>query len=159
MTREIQLNRGYLAIVDDEDYEALAQFKWRASTPSGGLIYAVRTVYSPRKSTQWMHKVVLGVGQQAQCDHANKNSLDNRRANLRACDHSQNMMNRRAWGASAFKGVDLSYGSWRARIHKAGKLIYLGVFDSEEAAARAYDEAAILHHGPFANLNFVREAA
>lgn len=32
--------------------------------------------------------------------------------------------------------------------------MFLGVFSVKEEAAKAYDNAALLYHGEFANLNF-----
>lgn len=51
-----------------------------------------------------------------------------------------------AKGASKYKGVlwDKVTGSWRAIIKTNGKTKYLGVYTTEEAAARAYDEAALV---------------
>lgn len=43
---------------------------------------------------------------------------------------------------------------WQAQISRGGKYEYLGAFQSEEDAARAYDTAAIRVHGEFACLNF-----
>lgn len=58
---------------------------------------------------------------------------------------------------SKYRGVSFSFREerWRAAIGSADKIIHLGHFDTEEAAARAYDSAAKLHHGTRAFLNFL----
>lgn len=58
---------------------------------------------------------------------------------------------------SRFRGVSrcTKDGRWQARIRIAKEVVYLGRYQTEELAARRYDEAARLHHGPQAMLNFV----
>jgi hypothetical protein len=153
LIREIPLTQGYVAIVDDRDYEALIQHKWRAS-PGGCTVYAVREVKVGGKRTSLlMHK------------HKNGNGLDNRRANLRESTHSQNMRNRRSnrVGTSKYVGVSWykSTGKWLAQIEirvngiRHGKC--LGYFNSEEDAARARDKAAFERDPEYCRLNFPEE--
>jgi hypothetical protein len=93
-------------------------------------------------------------------DHINGNGLDNRDENLRLATNSQNQMNsrKRSGTSSRYKGVSLQRKRWRAQIKLDGKLIYLGMFDTEEQAAMAYDYAAIELFGEFSRINFPHES-
>ncbi len=153
--------RGLQAIVDEEDYAYLAQFKWHGSTRKKNQVYAEATISNTPIVLLRMHRVVAGAKPGETVDHINGDCLDNRRANLRICSHQQNMWNRRnsESGTSKFKGVswDKSNRKWRSHIRKNNKTIFLGRFLDEVEAARAYDAAAIEHFGEFARLNFPAE--
>lgn len=149
--KTIPLTQGKIALVDDEDYERVSAFKWYAHKN-------YRTFYALRH-TPWkdgarqvirMHSFIMGI---PYVDHVNCDGLDNRKKNLRSADSRQSSQNRRKElnSCSRFKGVSWDKKHWRARIKGT---ISLGNFDSEEAAARAYDEAAKKLFGEFARLNF-----
>jgi hypothetical protein len=90
-------------------------------------------------------------------DHINGDGLDNRRENLRICNHQQNSGNQGPRGGSSrFKGVcwHKNHRIWAAFIGIDFKQKHLGHFHTEEEAARAYDVAALEHFGEFAKLNF-----
>jgi hypothetical protein len=89
-------------------------------------------------------------------DHRNCDGLDNRRSNLRFATHAQNTLNRRKKknAVSQFRGVWFYKGKWGSQISSQGKRMFLGRFDNEIDAAKAYDEAARKYHGEFARLNF-----
>lgn len=165
--KEIPLTQGLVALVDDEDFDRLSRFKWFASRYHNQW-YAMRNagVAEMRRVRKIrMHREVLGLpnGDVVEVDHRNLNGLDNRKGNLRAASRGQNSRNipKRELHmgqppSSRYKGIYLAKhcGLWRARISLNRKLVQLGYFSSEMAAAQAYDEAALKYHGEFACLNF-----
>lgn len=56
--------------------------------------------------------------------------------------------------AKRYKGCTHTKWGWQAQIRTGGRFIYLGTFSTPKLAAKAYDEAAIKHHGTKAKLNF-----
>jgi hypothetical protein len=151
---------GRVALVDDEDYELVSQYRWQvkqASRPGSrdDGPYAITTITHAdgRRSMVYMHILIMG---HTGIDHRNGDGLDNQRGNLRAATNSQNAANQgpRA-GTSRFKGVHLHRGrKWLAYICVNGRQRHLGMFFREEDAARAYDAAAREAFGTFARLNF-----
>lgn len=148
----IRLTKGKVAVVDDEDYEFVSQYNWYASKTKKKYYVKSASVGCP---FTFMHQLIM---QRAGVDHVNGNSLDNRRSNLRVCTQRENCRNRvkRKTCSSQFKGVCLSKrsGKWDASITTKEKRRYLGRFEQEEEAAKAYDKAARDAFGEFARLNF-----
>lgn len=145
---------GLSTQVDPEDYDLLIQHKW--SLAAGR--YA-RTRIGNKHF--YMHRMIMNPSDGEQVDHISRDSLDNRRANLRICTAAQNAMNRpvRKGTRSGYKGVQRANTKtgWQAVICKGGKHFCLGTFETPEDAGRAYDRAAIELQGPFAVLNFAGE--
>jgi len=159
--RKIPLTKGKFAIVDPEDYHQIRECKWYAHK-SPHTFYAVRSLTNGKKEKRknaYMHHMVIDIPAGMYCDHINHNGLDNRKANLRIATHTQNVWHRRKFrrpSRSKYKGVDWAKDMkrWRARITVNGRRIYLGSFDNEIEAAKAYDRAAKKFHGEFAMPNF-----
>lgn len=147
MVQKVYLSQGLFALVDDEDFKAVSQFKWCVSGKSKHK-YAV-------SAAGLLHRFVARPSADQDVDHVNGDGLDNRRSNLRACSHSQNMMNqaKQRGKTSRFKGVHLSASGWKAWIHQGGMKVFLGSYDSEIAAAKSYDRAAKVFFGQFAKTN------
>lgn len=157
----LPLSRGLWAVVDVEDFERCAAFKWSATSARarGHSAYAVRTDGNSRIGQRGvkLHRFVVGAVSGELVDHRNGDGLDNRRANLRKCTAAENNCNRvRARGASKFHGViwDQSRRQWQARVSFKGRTFNGGRFSDEIAAARARDALAKDLQGPFARLNF-----
>lgn len=153
--RYIPLTQGQNAIVDAADFEWLNGWTWHAHwSPSTQSFYASRgeRIGSILKTVP-MHRFILACNSTQEADHRNHDTLDNRRQNLRKVARHQNMANRRKWNGK-FKGISFHHGKWVARIQTNKINIRIGIYETAECAARAYDEAAKRLHGEFAYLNF-----
>lgn len=106
----------------------------------------------------FMHRLLMGHPDGLLVDHINGNKTDNRLCNLRICTIEDNGHNERKMrgGSSVFKGVHWANRekAWIARMRiGGGKTMWLGRFNNEVDAAKAYDEAAVKYHGEFAYTN------
>lgn len=158
MTQHVPVGKdGLFALVDDEDYALVSQYKWYVT--AGG--YAAHSYSEDGKSKALLiHRLILGLGpEDPDVDHVNHAKMDNRRCNLRLATASQNGGNARKTRrdtASHYKGVywKRARQRWLAQISIRGKNISLRLFDAEAEAAHAYDSAAAHFFGEFACLNF-----
>jgi hypothetical protein len=96
-------------------------------------------------------------------DHRDGNRLNNYIENLRLAtrnDNNRNMGIRRN-NTSGYKGVYYFKrdANFQAQISVNDKKKHLGYFETAEEAALAYNKAALLYHGDFANLNVIKEGS
>lgn len=157
-TVEIPLTKGYVAIVDAIDADLVTNL-WFFSSGQGRAGYAQRNINN--KGIK-LHRIILSriLGRELIsseiADHANGDTLDNRRSNLRLATLLQNSQNvkRRIDNTSGYKGVywKKDKNKWAARLRINNKCIWLGCFDSAEDAYFAYCEAAKKYFGEFARL-------
>jgi len=161
--KTIHLTQGKVTLVDDDDFEWLSQFTWRAKQIKmirrPNLWYAYRSVNHDQ--CIGMHVDIANRSMNSkypQCDHKDGDGLNNQKSNLRPCTSAQNNWNRRkAPGQhSKFKGVSWHRRDlvWVAKIMCHHKAKWLGSFKNEHVAALAYDAAAKKLFGDFARLNF-----
>ena len=130
----IKLNKGQTAIIDDEDFEYLSQFKWHADFMKNTQSFrAVRNNWINGKNSHVkMHREIMGNPTGKQIDHINHNSLDNRKVNLRIVTGSQNQMNRKIQknNTSGYPGISFHKptNSWNPTIKVNNKVISLKYF-------------------------------
>ena len=108
------------------------------------------------KKTIYLHREIAGTPPEMLTDHINGDRLDNRRSNLRLANPSQNGANSAdRQRQSSFRGVYLHKptGRWVAQISEGGRPRHLGIFDTPEEAAAAYDLAATQKWGAYARTN------
>jgi hypothetical protein len=151
--RLIPLGDGFYAYVDAADYEWLRQWNWRLSDG-----YAFR--YENGKKV-YMHREIMKAPKNRVVDHMDGNRANDCRCNLRICTSCENQRNKRKrhHASSRFKGVGYRkcLHKWCAQWQRHPGKCWLGSFDGEIEAARAYDYAAVAWFGASSGLNFPAE--
>lgn len=158
MTREILLTQGYVAIVDDEDYELAMRYRWQAKK-------AKRTVYAMhrlplragKRPALYLHRLIMQAPDDREVDHRDWDGLNCTRSNLRLATRAQNLGHTgiSPRNTSGFLGVTWSKKAkrWQAGYKLAGRTITIGYFDDPREAARARDRAVLASRGEFAVVN------
>lgn len=144
---------GVVTRIDVNDIEIAAAYRWGVNRHVASTTYACSHEKGSRRFL-YLHRVLLCPLDGVVVDHIDGDGLNNRRSNLRLATKATNRMNSRirSDNQSGFRGVSRPEYSrkWIARI--AGS--HIGMFDTPEEAARAYDIEALSRYGVFARLNF-----
>lgn len=154
---EFLLTTGQICLIDEIDKDLL-EFEWYASHKRKNSTYArrgvngkivkIHEIVADRKGLIRLPGFVI--------DHANRNSLDNRRDNIRIVTVSGNNANREHKpNAMKYRGVYKNYDKFVAQITINNKVKHLGRFNTKEEAAHAYNIAAQATYGECAMLNVI----
>jgi hypothetical protein len=163
--KEITLTKGYIALVDEEDFDELSKFKWHVKI-GRHTFYARRSTLinenRPTSSILMARQVLRMVDPTCFIDHIDHNGLNNQKSNLRICTHQQNMANNSSRKNSSSKYIGVYFESWskrkkkwRANISVNKKHINIGLFFTEEEAAIARDKFVIKNGLDFYRLNIL----
>ena len=159
MMKQIPLSQGKFALVDDEDYERVNQYKWCINS-NGYAVTSYRDSNGKRKAMK-MHRFILNLNKgDSLVDHRDTIRINNQKYNLRVASFVENLRNQKINknNKSGFKGVRLHKPSslYIAQIGINGKQKHIGYFKCSVEAAKAYNEAAIKYFGEFAQLNEIK---
>lgn len=113
--KALQLTKGYVAYVSDEDYERASAYKWTASLESRGTkVYAIRWSTkaehgSGKRYKIRLHRWLLGLpakDMELVVDHVDGDALNNTRDNLEIVTQSENMHRVATWkGSRSYRAV------------------------------------------------------
>ena len=154
--RLIQLSDKYFTKVDDDDYEKYGSLNLKLYLNKKSL-HCPRAVLYIRKdgttSSQFLSRLILNAPKGTVVDHINRDTLDNRKENLRVTNYSNNVRNSRIYSTnkSGYRGVswDKFYNKWRAQITVNRKNIVLGFFTKPKLAYMKYKEYVDHNFGHF----------
>ncbi len=145
-------------IIDIEDVPLVTSYNW-FSKKSGSYFYAYAHHEHDKKVL--LHRLVLNAKSTDVVDHKNRNTLDNRKTNLRICSKAENNRNSKKnirGTSSIYKGVTKRpSGRFGVYINYNKKPLCLGTYDTEKEAAIVYNNKAVELFGEYANLNKIME--
>jgi AP2-like factor (euAP2 lineage) len=143
---EMPLPHGYVAVVDDDDEALVRQHRWRPLV-QGRTVYAIARLPRLRGKQRsiYMHRLIVEAKRNERVAHRDGDGLNNTRRNLDV----RNLLRagrRLPAGVrmSKYQGVawDAESAKWEAVVGPHWASVRIGLYPTEEAAARAYDEAA-----------------
>lgn len=142
----IKLTKGKFALVDDKDFVRINQFKWCCN---GSYAMRKEPIGHRTYKTIWMHREISNPPEHLEVDHINRNTLDNRKKNLRHVTHKQNMQNQglRKNNSTGIKGISYNktFQKYVVQIQLNGKQTYLGVYEFLDSAITALKLAKLQH--------------
>ena len=149
--------KAVYALVDDEDYEELSQYKWyfHKGKNDNRADYTKRYQHKNNKATIIsMHRAIMKPPKGMVVDHINGNGLDNRKKNLRVCTNAENCRNAKKPknNKSGHTGIfwRKEDKGWQVNICVNYKQKYLGVYKKPEDAIRVRKAAEKQFFGEYA---------
>lgn len=161
-------------LIDDEDYSLIKEKKIKVrisnlhkKTPYKSVVFWDSKIH--KRKYVILARFLLNAPEDMEVDHINRNSLDNRKENLRLCTHRQNTVNRPAlkganeWGYRGLVRYKASKKSptapdnyyWRAKVENGSSSIHAGSNKNPHISALKYNKVALQIYGDFVLLNEV----
>ena len=118
-------------LIDLDDVDRVAQYKWHLNVQPDRYNYKTVCGYCNGKTVK-LHRFIMMYDGNKVVDHINRNTLDNRKCNLRIVTATQNKQNVDPCGIYIRPN-----GKWSAAFQREKKQIYVGTFNSPEEAKLA----------------------
>lgn len=142
--KTINLTQGQVALVDDDMFDYLNQWKWYA-LKNFNTYYAARNSKrednrkDEKRVTLLMHHYVIGFPlANLKTDHLDGNGLNNQRDNLKIKTHQQNIQNQQSHRNGRLVGATLRKGykskPWQSKTTVNGVQKHIGDFATEQEA-------------------------
>lgn len=148
--------KGFFTLIDEEDISEVTEYPWHLHK-TGYAVANIDGVITP------LHKFLVKTPKGMYTDHINRNTLDNRRSNLRVCTFAENLVNTPPRNGKKYKGVyeekHKKYKRFHAHATVDGRRISFGRYLTAKEAAIAYDKNIVKLRGKFAYLNFPVDTA
>lgn len=131
--------------IDLSDIKRCQKYTWSINSYSNKVNSPKVFYYASNSKAGLLHGFIIKCPKNKEVDHINRNTLDNRKKNLRITNRSQNNINRdkQSNNTSGHKGVFWSkwVSKWVGHIRKNGNQKILGYFDKIENAILARESA------------------
>lgn len=153
--KTLEIAGGKVIKLDNEDYE---KYKFKKMWMGGSSSPSVQICKNNKK--YYLHRLIMNCPKNYVVDHINRDTLDNRKSNLRICKNKENLRNRISnKGNSKYKGVsfDKTRNKWYACIRYNNKTYNLGRYKTEKEAGKVYDKQAKIFFKEYARLNFPKK--
>ncbi len=130
------------AIIDLDDVDRVRKYKWSLSSDG----------YADNSNRFRLHRFIMNAEKFGQgIDHINRNTLDDRKVNLRFANQSLNGFNQKIpkHNTSGVVGViwDKFRNKWRSEIMYKDKHYYLGRYDNFDDAVTARKKGELKYYG------------
>lgn len=151
---QLGIREKFDVLIDEDDLPKVLKYRWthlKKTRDGSGDVYFRAYVQG---KTVYLHRFLTGASSSFVVDHANRNTLDNRKSNLRIATKSQNSANSKRFDKT-YRGVIAGKGIWKACAAKGKISITVSGLESEREAAKWHNTVAQLLHGDFAYRNKV----
>lgn len=154
--KKISLGNKRYALVDDEDYSYLSRFNWVLGS-TGHVFRNMHCSKCHTTTSLFMVQLIVTTPSWAKVNYKDRNPLNLQKDNIifapfGMASHRNSKIKD---CSSIYKGVTKRPGGWSARIIKDKVTYNLGIFNTEEKAAEAYNEKAVELYGEEAYQNVI----
>lgn len=140
-------NKSLIVLIDKDDIEKVQKFKWNVKydkTIDNYYVYShERNNYINRKTLR-LHRFLMNCPKDLQVDHVNRNTLDNRKCNLKVCTLQENLNNKGEYknNTSGYKNIHYSKANktFVCEIKRNNKMVFYKTCKNLEELVKLRDK-------------------